>query len=256
MIHEIVRRYLSVADRLLPGRISGFHLVGSAALGAWHADTSDVDFVAVTTATKDDLPRLRALHVLGNLATVGRALVNRQSGIPGTMNGVFVAERDIGLPVTQIRPVAAHSGRAFTPGGGFDVNPVMWKVLLEKGITVRGAEPAALGVDPEPDKLRSWTLGQLDGHWRAFAHRCLSDTPPRKPLRTAQQVAAGRVTGPPRMHHTVLTGEIISKDDAVRYALDTFGVRVRDLETPRLAGEFMLRVIDSATRESFRGPGR
>ncbi|ONI87588.1 hypothetical protein ALI144C_09415 [Actinosynnema sp. ALI-1.44] len=252
-IDKIVNRYLSVADRLLPGRISGFYLVGSAALGAWHPDTSDIDFVAVMTGPAT---RLRALHILGNLATAGRALVKRQTTIPGTMNGVFVAADDIGKPVTEIRPIASHSGRSFKPGVAFDVNPVMWKVLQDKGITIRGGEPSTLGLDPEPRKLRQWNLDQLDGHWRSFAEQCLSAHPPRKPLRTAHETAAARVTGPPRLHHTAATGEIISKDDAVRYAADTFGVRVQDLENPRQIGEFMLEVIDDATRESFRRLGR
>ncbi|ALG11125.1 nucleotidyltransferase domain-containing protein [Kibdelosporangium phytohabitans] len=252
-IDRIVTRYLAAADRLLPGRITGFYLVGSAALGAWHPDTSDIDFVAVVTGPAT---RLRALHIVGNLVTAGRALVKRQTNIPGTMNGVFVAAQDIGKPVTEIRPIASHSGRSFKPGVGFDVNPVMWKVLLEKGITVRGSEPSELGVDPEPDKLRQWNLDQLDGHWRSFAEQCVSDNPPRKPLRSPYETALARVTGPPRLHHTVATGEIISKDDAVGYAADTFGVHVDDLRNPRQIGEFMLEVIDDATRESFRRPGR
>ncbi|CAM3716459.1 nucleotidyltransferase domain-containing protein [Kibdelosporangium persicum] len=245
MIERIVHRYLTVADRLLPGQITGFYLVGSAALGAWHADRSDVDFVAVLTG---DPSRLRALHVLGNLRTAGAAVLLGKPGIPGTMNGVFVAPEDMAKPVTSIRPIASHSGRRFKAGRGFDVNPVMWKVLLDKGITVRGPAPTELGLDPEPDKLRQWNLDQLTGHWRSFAQQCLSDRPPRKALT--------RMIGPPRLHCTVRTGQIISKDEAVRYTLDTFGVRLGDLRDPGQAGEFMLRVIEDAGRECFHAPGR
>ncbi|SMD18528.1 nucleotidyltransferase domain-containing protein [Kibdelosporangium aridum] len=250
MFEQIVNRYLAVADRLIPGRISGFYVVGSAALGAWHADTSDIDFVAVLNGPAKQLP---ALHILGNLATAWRALLRRQPHIPGTMNGVFVATEDISKPVTRIRPIASHSGRKFKWDTGFDVNPVMWKVLREKGITFRGPEPAEWGLDPEPGMLRQWTLDQLNGHWRSFAEKCVSGDPPCKPLISPDRVAAARVTGPPRLHCTVTTGEVISKDAAVRYALDTFGVRVGDLKTARHAGEFMLEVISDAGRESFRG---
>nr|WP_052478175.1 nucleotidyltransferase domain-containing protein [Kibdelosporangium sp. MJ126-NF4]CEL16599.1 Nucleotidyltransferase domain protein [Kibdelosporangium sp. MJ126-NF4]CTQ89050.1 Nucleotidyltransferase domain protein [Kibdelosporangium sp. MJ126-NF4] len=252
MIDKIVHRYLAVADRLLPGRISGFYLVGSAALGAWHPEVSDIDFVAIATA---DPARLRALHLLGNAVTAGRALVKRQPHIPHTMNGVFVAPQDITKPVTEIRPIASHSGRRFTVGRGFDVNPVMWKLLLDKGITVRGAAPATLGLDPEPDRLRQWNLDQLNGYYRSYAEQCLSTTPPCKPLPPVHAVDA-RVTNPPRLHCTAATGEVISKDDAVRYALDTFGVRVHDLTSPRQVGEFILEVIDDANRESFGRLGR
>ncbi|MCE7011406.1 hypothetical protein LWC34_52645 [Kibdelosporangium philippinense] len=196
---------------------------------------------------------LPALHILGNLVTAGRAVLRGQPGIPGTMNGVFVATEEISKPVTQIRPIASHSGRRFKWRSGFDVNPVMWKVLQEKGIAFRGPEPAEWGLDPEPGALRSWTLDQLNDHWRWFAEKCLSDDPPRKPFISASKVAIARVTGAPRLHCTVTTGEIISKDAAAQYALDTFGVRLGDLKTPRQVGEFMLEVISDAGRESFRG---
>lgn len=258
MIDKIVNRYLSVADRLMPGQIEGFYLVGSAALGAWHPETSDIDFVAVMTG---DSSKLRALHIRGNLTTAAKALLRGRPGIPGTMNGVFVSPDQIGKPVTQIRPIASHSGRGFKRGVAFDVNPVMWKVLKEKGIVIRGANPADLGLDPEPDKLREWNLGQLNGHWRKFAEKCLTDDPPRKPMMPAHKVVAARVTGPPRLHCTITTGEIISKDDAVGYALDTFAARwhpvIRGEEKdPRQMGLFMLEVIADAGRESFRRSGR
>jgi hypothetical protein len=267
MLDRIVNRYLAVADRLLPGRITGFYLVGSAALGAWHADRSDIDFIAVLDGPAN-LHRLHALHGLGNAATVARAVARGQLGIPGTMNGAFVSSDDLSKPVTQIRPVASHSGPSFKAGRGFDVNPVMWKVLLEQGITVRGPAPDTLGLDPEPAQLRSWNLGQLDNHWRAFAEKSLSTNLPRKPLIPAHRVATARLFGPPRLHHTIATGQIIPKEEAAHYALTTFPARWHPLirtalahrigqtplnnlnpkHLPHLAGEFILEVITDAQR--------
>ena len=42
-----VQRYLRLADRLLPGMITGFYVTGSVALGAYRPGRSDIDFVAV-----------------------------------------------------------------------------------------------------------------------------------------------------------------------------------------------------------------
>ncbi|NUR91747.1 MAG: hypothetical protein HOY71_47375, partial [Nonomuraea sp.] len=213
MIPGGVARYLAVADRLLPGRIAGFYLVGSYALGAWREGRSDLDFVAVVDG-EPGLGRLALLHKLGNLGPAGRALLRRDPGVPGTVNGVFVAAADVGRPVTTIRPLASHSGWRFQRGRGFEANPVVWKVLLERGVTVRGQEPAALGLDPEPHRLREWNLGQLHGHFTTWARRALSDDPPRKPLVPAGTVALTTVLAPPRLHHTVTTGEVISKEAA------------------------------------------
>lgn len=271
-MHEVltraVTRYLAMADRLLPGRITGFYVVGSAALGAWWPRRSDIDFVAVTDGGLDkrELRRLRILHGAGNATAVARAVATADPSIPATMNGVFVANSDLGMPVTKLRPLASHSGRTFTEGAGFDANPVMWKVLAEHGIPVRGPTPDQLGLDPEPDRLRAWNLSQLRGHWRTWAARAQSPNPPRKPLMPAHRVALASVLGPPRQHHTIATGEVITKERAGEYALDTFAPRWHPLiraalaqragkptdpptdNVPHLAGEFTHEVITTAER--------
>ncbi|MFE3448425.1 aminoglycoside adenylyltransferase domain-containing protein [Nonomuraea sp. NPDC059194] len=272
-VARAVSRYLSAADRLVPGRICGFYLVGSTALDAWRAGSSDIDFVAVVDGGLGhrDMRRLALLHKVGNVPAAWQALIRVQSGIPGTLNGVFVAASDLDKPVTHIRPLAEHSGWSFRSGRGFEVNPVGWKVLLERGITVRGPAPDDLGLDPEPGRLREWNLRQLHGHWAAYAGKALSAKPPRKPLLPAHRVAMSYVLAPPRLHHTIVTGQVISKEAAAEYALDTFGARWHPLirlalarrlgvsapvgidtsltdprRLPRLVGEFILDVIASA----------
>ncbi|RKN45836.1 aminoglycoside adenylyltransferase domain-containing protein [Streptomyces hoynatensis] len=238
---RLARRYLATADRLLPGRIGGFYLVGSAALGAWRPGRSDVDFVAVTEGEFGDpeLRRLRLLHPVGNATAVARAVLRARPGVPGTMNGAFVPAAELGRPVTEIRPIASHTGHSFRRGAAFDVNPVMWQVLRERGVALRGPEPAALGLDPEPGRLREWNLGNLRGYWRRWGEWALMyglpgerageragalagrrGRGPRLPAR----LLAGHATvwgtlGPPRLHHTLATGEVISKEAAGEYAL-------------------------------------
>ncbi|MFI6498460.1 aminoglycoside adenylyltransferase domain-containing protein [Nonomuraea typhae] len=270
-VARAVSRYLSVADRLLPRRISGFYVVGSVALGAWQAGRSDIDFVAVVDGdlSERDLRLLALLHKAGNLPAAWQALIRGRPHIPGTLNGVFVAAGDLGEPVTRIRPAASHSGPTFKRGSGFEVNPVVWKVLLEKGVTVRGPVPGQLGLDPEPGTLRDWNLRQLHGHFAAFAGKAVSARPPRKPLLPAHRVAVAAVLTPPRLHHTIATGEVISKEAAAEYALDTFEARWHPLirlalarrlglpapgvgdarGLPRLVGEFIFEVIASADRK-------
>ena len=41
----------------------------------------------------------------------------------------------------------------------------------------------------------------------------------------AHRAAVARVLGSPRLHRTVVTGEVISKETAGEYALDVFGDR-------------------------------
>ena len=165
-VRRTVARYLRDADRALPGRITGFYLVGSVALGAYRPGRSDIDFVAVVDVADGDalsaaeVRRLRAAQVASGLRTGPRALAHGHWMLPGTLNGAFVRATDLGRPVTEIEPLASQVGMVFRTGEAFDVNPVQWTTLARHGVTVRGPEPASLGLDPQPEVLRQWNRRQ------------------------------------------------------------------------------------------------
>jgi hypothetical protein len=261
--------YLRAADRLMPGWIVGFYVVGSAALGEYVPGRSDLDFVAVVS-TRLDRSGLRRLRVV-QLAAIGQAL--RLSRRGGTPNGEFVLEDDVTKPVSSIRSVAWHTGVELGEDGAFDVNPVVWKVLAERGLCVRGPEPQTLGLDPEPESLRRWNVDNLDGYWRRWgvhvgrghARRTLSG------LRYGPRWVVGWGTlGPSRLHCTIATGEVIGKRTAGEYALDTFAPEwhpvirqgigwweqnLRSRPTPadvRRSGDFAVMVADAAASLSSR----
>ena len=84
VVDATVRRYLGVADLLLPGRVVGFYLIGSVALGAFRPGRSDIDFVAVLDDGLDggELRRLRAVHAAAGLRTVTAALARGEVTLP------------------------------------------------------------------------------------------------------------------------------------------------------------------------------
>ena len=219
-----VNRYVALADRLLPRRICGFYVIGSAALGAFRPGRSDIDFVALVDGELSDreMRRVRALHLLTAGRSAARALARGDRSLPGTCNGVFVSADDIGRPVTAIRPLASHTGPLFARGAGFDANPVTWKVFRDSGIAVRGPAPLDLGLDPEPDRLRQWNLDNLNSYWRRWADTTLRGRPPMSRLSPPRWVTAWGVLGAPRLHHTIATGGVVSKEAAGEYALETF----------------------------------
>jgi hypothetical protein len=223
-VDRAARRYLAQLDELLPGVIGGFYLVGSVALDAYRPRRSDIDFIAVLESGVDpqDLRKLRVQHARSGVYTAMTALRERRSPLTGTLNGVFVRHDDIEKPVTQIRAVASHTGGRFrTDHPGSDLSPVAWKVFAEQGIAVRGVQPSALGLDPEPELLRSWTAGNLESYWGPWALALLRSRWRRFALRPRWSTAWG-VLGTPRLHRTIVTGDIISKEAAGEYALDVF----------------------------------
>jgi hypothetical protein len=235
-LERAVDRYVRLADRLLPGRLEGFYVVGSAALGAFRPSRSDVDFVAVVDRdlTTAELRRLRALHAASAVPSGLRAAARGRLALPGVCNGVFVRAGDLTMPVSEIEPVGSHVGYGFHRGRGFDVNPVVWKVLAEAGIAVRGPTPDTLGLDPQPELLRAWTLANLDSYWRRWGEATLRSPGYRMRLQPRWSTAWG-VLGAPRLHRTIATGDVISKEAAGEYALAAFDERWRPIVREALA---------------------
>jgi hypothetical protein len=222
-VARIAGGHLRRLDRLLPGRVEGFYVVGSTALGAYREGRSDVDFVAVLDRRLDrrELRRLRLAHLASGSVALARALPRGRWAIPGTPNGSFVAADDLTRPVTGIVPVASHTGARFAVGEAFDVNPVVWRTFASKGLPLRGPDPATLGLDPEPGVLADWNRANLDGYWRSWAERVLARRggPGR---RSGRWWTAWGALGAPRLHHTILTGEVIGKEAAGEWALTTY----------------------------------
>jgi len=219
-----VGRYLLLADGLLPGRIIGFYLVGSSALGAFRDGRSDIDVIGVVDRplTTAEIRRLRFVQIGSGVRTTARAVAGGHRALPGTVNSAYVCAEDLARPVTSIRPVASHVAGRLHRGAAFDVNPVVWKELAEHGIAVRGPEPACLGLDPEPARLRRWNLDNLNGYWSHWAALAMRGGRANSPLLPTGWIVAWGALGPPRLHYTIATGEVVSKGAAGEYALDTF----------------------------------
>lgn len=242
--------------------------MGSAALGDFRPGRSDIDFVAVVAREPDEqeLRRLRALHLMAGLRSGVAAARRGWSPAANTCNGVFVPERDLTKPVSQIVPAASHSGRHFAVGRGFDVNPAMWKEFADHGVPLRGPVPSSLGLDPELGLLRDWCLGNLSSYWQSWAAAALGGRR-HSGWRNPRWAVAWATLGPPRLHRTIAHGDVISKEAAGNYALDVFDVGWHPLirqglayrrgdtsrpavpvsrDTVRDAARFVLEVIRSA----------
>lgn len=218
------RFLLTGLDWFLPGCIEGFYIIGSSALQAFCSGRSDIDFVAILgrDLSGDELRRLRLVHSLNYGRTVVRSAICGQSPFSGTCNGVYIRAADVNRPVTAISPIGSQVGPTFKVGEGFEVNPVMWKVFLERGIALRGPLPGTLGLDPEPSLLRPWNREHLESYWRPWALRVLNGADLMFRLRPQWSTAWG-VLGAPRLHYTIATGNIITKEAAGQYALNAFG---------------------------------
>jgi hypothetical protein len=267
VVDDLLRRL----DRAIPGRVEAFYVIGSACMSAFRVGRSDLDFIAVSgELDRGELARLGSVH----LGRWGSALV--RDGVLGrrwplVCNGIYVRRGDLSRSPLEVTPIAGHVAGLFRAGerAGFDANPVTWQILARHGIAVRGPQPDRLQIHLDDAQLRSWTLGNLNGYWRGWAVRaqCQPDGIQRA---LPRRFAAGGVLGAPRLHYTLATGAIISKQAAAHYALATFDARwhlvIEDalafwhgapvpqayrrhpLRRLRDAGRFVDSVIDAANR--------
>ncbi len=106
-------------------------------------------------------------------------------------------------------------------------DPVTWHILAHHGITIRGPQRQTLDIWTDREVLASWARANLDGYWRRWRQRrsrllsrpglvCLGSWGP-----------AWGVFGVSRLHYTLATGEVTSKEGADLYALATFPLRWR-----------------------------
>lgn len=248
-VSAAIDSYLRSADRLLPDAIGACAVGGSISLGAYRPGRSDIDVVVVVSdewrSRRGLTARLRLLHLSQLPRLAMRAA--RGLGFSACCNTVFVWESEVTQPVTQIRPIASHVGEIFDAHGAFDANPVIWKELVDGGISVRGDDVSVWGLDPEPDVLRQWVANNLDEYWRPLAGSVRNG---RRPL--SASVVEWCLLGPARMHHTLVSGEIISKDAAGKYALSAFPEHAPIIEVA-LAKVLGQPIPESPSREEWRG---
>ena len=232
---RVADAYLQLADEAVPDRIEGLYLVGSVALGDFHPESSDVDFVAVTATRldEDELAKLEAVHE--RLTEAHR---------PPWFSGVYVTWDELAGDPREIADVPFHNEGRFAATGGFDANPVQWLTLRTRTVAVRGTGEPTVWTDP--DAVRDWTLDNLRSYWAPWVAR------QRKLVRGTMMLAdwavGWGVLGVPRLHYTLATGEVASKAAAGEYALETFADRWKPIVTEALR----LRLGEGEQDEAYR----
>ena len=212
----MVGAYLEAVDAEAAGLLEGLYLVGSVALGVFRPHTSDIDFVAVT-ATRPDTA---ALAVLEQVHTRLRKRWPRPF-----FDGCYLTWGELGQGPAQARPAPhSHDGH-FHAHSTSAPDPVTWHTVARHGVACRGAAPTKVDIWADPQALAAWALGNLDSYWRRLLDGA-SQLHSRWGLATLTPYATvWVVTGVSRLHYTLATGEITSKEGAGGYALATFPQR-------------------------------
>jgi hypothetical protein len=197
LVREVVDTYLPLVDAEAPGLVQRPYLTGSIALADFRPRASDIDFVAVTSTacTPGHIAALRRAHA--------RLVARHRRPF---FDGLYVTWDHLARDPLQAPPgPSAHDNR-FLPA-------------------IRGPRRQELAIWTSREALAAWTRDNLDRYWRLWQRRssrllsrsglvCLGSWGP-----------AWGVLGVSRLHYTLATGEITSKEGAGLYTLNTFPAR-------------------------------
>lgn len=195
--------------------IEGLYLTGSVALGEFRPHTSDIDFVAITATRPSG----------ASLAALARAHRSLQALYPSlAFEGVYLAWDDLKRDPAKMDAAPAAFGGRFhhTHTAGFALNPVTWHTLAKQGVACRGPAVTSLDIWADPHTLAVWTRANLDSYWRRWHERHARLFSREGVMGLGSAAPAWGVLGVSRLHYTLTTGAITSKEGAGRYALERF----------------------------------
>jgi hypothetical protein len=178
--------------------ISGIYLQGSLALDAFNPVSSDVDFVVVLAKNIDS-------QAIGMLRLMHRRF-RRESAWGKRFEGHYVPAQDLLSSegdFAQHYPYVAKGKLQ----GAHRVGPLARRLVREHGITLVGDDPDGVFAEVSDTSIRGEMRYNLNVYWRRKRdqlHLLLSD-----------RMVDFAVTTLPRILHTLRSGSIISKPEAL-----------------------------------------
>ncbi len=104
-------------------------------------------------------------------------------------------------------------------------DPVTWHTVATHGMTCLGPEPTALRIWTDRAALQAWTIDNFDRYWRPLLASARYGVGPWRLTSFTTYGAVWIVLGVCRLHYTLATGSIASKEAAGSYGLQTFPER-------------------------------
>ncbi|PEK89970.1 nucleotidyltransferase domain-containing protein [Bacillus mycoides] len=200
-------------------KIVGVYIYGSIALGAFHIETSDVDFVTVISDSVNEAEKQQIieLHKKISKSTLGKR-----------MDGMYIPLADLGKYNHEINEyVYCADGKADI--GHWDINAVTWWTLKNQGITVSGKEVEDLSFQIKWDDVVNTMKYNVEHYWFEKAKRPY--------LFFIEEWVESAVVTMGRILYTLEHKTIVSKDRGLQYMLELYSYKwdplLREVERMR-----------------------
>ncbi|PEM19039.1 nucleotidyltransferase [Bacillus toyonensis] len=202
-VKQLMEQYIvGLKEIFLDGKIVGVYVYGSITLGAFHIETSDVDFVAVLNDSVNEAEKQQIveLHKKMSESTLGKR-----------MDGMYIPLADLGKYNHEINEyVYCADGKANI--GHWDINAVTWWTLKNQGITVIGKEVEDLPLQIKWDDVVNTMQYNVEQYW--------SEKAKQPYLFFIEEWVESAVVTMGRILYTLDYKTIVSKDRGLQYLLE------------------------------------
>jgi len=215
-VNEILSLLLFNVKEILQDQFVGMYLYGSLSSGDFKPETSDIDFLVVTTDTlsKETITALEVMHNRTWATSLKRA---------GKLEGAYVPKEPIrrhnsnGVPCPTI-----NEGKFFVDKLGSDWI-IQRHVVREYGLVIEGPDPKTLIDFVSPNDIRGAVMGTLREWWFPM----LDDPTWLRNGESGDRAFA--VITMCRVLHALEHGTIASKPKAIQWAQAKLGVPLKKL---------------------------
>src|SRR5215208_1981336 len=215
-VNEVLKLLLTNAKEILKDQFVGMYLYGSLSSGDFNPETSDIDFLFVTSdvLSEETISKLGAMHRETWATSLKRA---------GELEGAYVP-RGLIRRHNANGPACptVNEGQFYVASLGSDWI-IQRHVVREYGVVIDGPEPKTF-IDPiGPEDIRSSVQGVLQEWWFPM----LDDPSWLRNHDSAYQAFA--VITMCRVLHALEHGTIVSKPKAIQWARESLGGPWRQL---------------------------
>jgi predicted nucleotidyltransferase len=211
-VNKILNLLLTSIQEILGNQLVGMYLYGSLSSGDFNQETSDIDFLVVTTSTLSDraIAELRSMHQ--RIWKSGQKWASK-------LEGSYIPKRDIRRHNPHSTPCpTVNEGKFYLDQRGSDWI-IQRHVIREQGIVLAGPDPKTL-IDPvSPEDIRHAVKGVLQEWWFPM----LED--PSWLKNHGSEYHAFAILTMCRALYALQHGTIVSKPVAARWAQKELGDR-------------------------------
>jgi len=211
-VNKILNLLLTSVQEILGNQLVGMYLYGSLSSGDFDPETSDIDFLVVTTSTLSDkaIAELRSMH-----QRIWKSGLKWASKLEGS----YIPKRDIRRHDPHSPPCpTVNEGKFYLDKRGSDWI-IQRHVIRQQGTVLAGPDPKTL-IDPvSPEDIRRAVKGVLQEWWAPM----LED--PSWLKNHGSEYHAFAILTMCRALYTLEHGTIVSKPMAARWAQKELGER-------------------------------